>query len=752
MKKIININFQGRVIPIEETAYDILKQYVDSLRKYFANEEGRDEIINDIESRIAELFDARLKRGAACITDDDVNAVIASIGRPEDFEEQETESKSSTGTTSAAGTGQQQQQYTYASSGSSRLYRNTDDKIIAGVCSGLANSLRIDPAIMRVLFVLFFGVAFWIYIVLWIVLPAQSVKTQITKRLYRNPDGKVIGGVCSGLASYFNTDIWIPRLVFALPLLISVLNGAFRGPWFNFHFFPGFLTGSLTFTLLVIYIVLWIVLPEATTAAEKLEMRGEKIDLNSIRDTVKEDLGSFKEKAQQFGTEVKETAQQFGEKAKEFSQQAGQRAQSFAAEAAPIARKTGNGLGHAIGVLFKIFFFIIAGCIVIGLLAALVALFGVSAAMMPFKGYLLDGGWQNLLAWFTLLFFLGVPIVAFIVWIIRKIVGARSSNNYLSYTFVVLWVIGLFSMINLGIAIKRNFDYKARVPKDYTLIQPATGKLEVKVASSTARYYGGWWEGWRGPFQFVDDSMVVKNIRLKIERSNDSSFHLRATKFSNGSSGPQAEGFANSISFNINQQDSTIYLDNGFSIPRGDKFRNQQVTVTVQVPLGKRIRVDHTVSRYNSFKIDFGPDENWDWDDNRDNGDFWWQDNVEYIMTAGGLEKVDKGDKKNKKTRIHIDENGVNIEENNDDDKGDKRNRYQYRYKQIEDSVMKKAKEQLREELRIRDSIDREKKLKEAIKNNVRNNRQPAPDAVEAGPMPGAHILSPVLIFTKSIQ
>src|SRR5215210_840569 len=86
MKKIININFQGRVIPIEETAYDILKQYIESLRGYFANEEGRDEIINDIESRIAELFSARLKT-TNCITDDDVNSVIQSIGRPEDLDQ-----------------------------------------------------------------------------------------------------------------------------------------------------------------------------------------------------------------------------------------------------------------------------------------------------------------------------------------------------------------------------------------------------------------------------------------------------------------------------------------------------------------------------------------------------------------------------------------------------------------------------------------------------------------------------------------
>ena len=89
MKKVININFQGTVVPIEETSYELLKQYTESLRHYFANEEGRDEIINDIESRISELFQERLKKGSTCITDDDVNAIINNMGRPADFEEAE---------------------------------------------------------------------------------------------------------------------------------------------------------------------------------------------------------------------------------------------------------------------------------------------------------------------------------------------------------------------------------------------------------------------------------------------------------------------------------------------------------------------------------------------------------------------------------------------------------------------------------------------------------------------------------------
>lgn len=87
MKKVININFQGRVIPIEESAFELLKAYTDSLRRCFAQEEGKDEIINDIESRIAELFGEALKKGSVCITDDQVNAIIDNMGRPEDLEQ-----------------------------------------------------------------------------------------------------------------------------------------------------------------------------------------------------------------------------------------------------------------------------------------------------------------------------------------------------------------------------------------------------------------------------------------------------------------------------------------------------------------------------------------------------------------------------------------------------------------------------------------------------------------------------------------
>lgn len=286
MKKIININFQGRVIPIEESAYDILKHYVESLRGYFVNEEGRDEIINDIESRIAELFSDRLKRATNCITDDDVNAVIANIGRPEDLEEAEGAQTATGNFANVSGANAQQaHQSQYLPLGARRLYRSENDKIMGGVAAGLANYFGIDPAIARLLFVLFLFMGFGIllYIVLWIVVPAKTLVTNVRKRLYRNPESRMIGGVSGGIAAYLNVDVWIPRIIFLLPFILGILASVFRSGWFDFDPVPHFLFNGFGGTLIICYIVLWIVLPEATTATEKLEMRGEKVDLESIK-------------------------------------------------------------------------------------------------------------------------------------------------------------------------------------------------------------------------------------------------------------------------------------------------------------------------------------------------------------------------------------------------------------------------------------------------------------------------------------
>ncbi len=690
MKKVININFQGRVIPIEETSYEILKEYVESLRRYFANEEGMNEIVNDIESRIAELFSERLKSGAVCITDEHINAIIASMGRPADLDaetgdsgssrEQKFEEASGSGATSSANVGGGEYRRNRG-----KFTRNEDDKIIGGVCSGLANYFGIDPVIMRILFVVLFGAIFWVYILLWVIVPSESVETNITRRLFRSADDKVIGGVASGLAAYFNIEIWIPRLIFALPLVLGIASGTFNAIWWDwdFGFVPRMVTGSLGSTLFLTYIILWIAVPVATTAAEKLQMRGEKVDLNSIRETVKNDMGSFRNRAEKWGQEVKQTAEQFGERAKQFGQESGTYAKRFSAEAAPAARRAGSGIGHVIGVLFKAFFLFIAAIFALTLFGVLIALLFGGFTMFPVRNFVLDGTWQNLLAWSTLIFLLGIPVLSLITWLIRRIIGARSKNHYLGYVFGTLWIIGLVSAIVLFGMLGRNFRTKSGIEDRVELIQPASGKMQVNVATSNVRYYNDDWFGieWDEEMPFYGigpDTIMLNTVRVNVVKSPDSMYHVSRVKMSRGNTASQARDLAEKIEFNITQRDSILLLPQAFAVSKDEKFRNQQVLVVIEVPVGKRIELDQALTDYNWFSMNFNRRRgfNVEWEDNW-NYTYNWNTNTVYVMTEAGLERVD--------ARRYRDNNHGQSERNNNQD-GDR-----YRYRQNEEPAIDTA-------------------------------------------------------------
>ncbi|MDQ3279140.1 MAG: PspC domain-containing protein, partial [Bacteroidota bacterium] len=455
MKKIININLSGRVIPIEDTAYDSLQRYIESLRRYFANEEGRDEIINDIESRIAELMNDKIKKGAPVVTEGDINEIINVMGRVEDFEAVEGEPATasstmgaggSTNTTATSSYSYQQQQGRQRFTG--RLYRDADDKIIGGVCAGIANYVNVDPAIVRLLFAIItfggFGFGFLLYILLWIILPARTLNTYIGKRFFRNPDDRVIGGVAGGLAAYFKTNPWTIRAIFAAPLALNILFGILNGIFspFGHDFFPNFFFGSFTGTFILAYIILWIVMPEAKTPYDKMEMRGETVDVNRIRQNVQEGMENFSVRAKAWGEEVKTSAQNMSERAQSFLRTQGA---DFASDFRQTARPVASGFGHAIGVIFKAFFLFIAGVIAFSLFVA-VLVFTFSGVAQPVNAFLIEGVWQRIFMWGAIVLFLAVPLIGIITWIIRRVMNVRSQNRYLVCIFVGLLTLGWISL------------------------------------------------------------------------------------------------------------------------------------------------------------------------------------------------------------------------------------------------------------------------------------------------------------------
>jgi phage shock protein PspC (stress-responsive transcriptional regulator) len=653
MKKIININLSGRVIPIEDSAYESLQRYIESLRRFFMNEEGRDEIINDIESRIAELMNDKIKKGAAAVTDADMEEIINSMGRIEDFEQTDA-------TEATTNTGSQQGSYsgTTGKRFSGRLYRDGADKYVGGVCSGIASYLNIDPSIVRLLFVLFVfggGTGFLVYIILWIVLPIKPLTLDeeprpVGKRLFRNPDDRIIGGVAGGLAAYFIKEAWLFRVVFAAPLILNILFGILHGIFSPFHrdfdMFPNFFFGSFTGTFIITYVILWIILPEAKTPYDKMEMRGENVDVNTIRQNVQEGMNDFKSRMQTWGEEVKTSAQELGGKAKAF---ANTRGKEFGAEVSQGGRRVGNSVAHVLGVLVKAFVLFIAGSIAFGLFLALIAVvFGGGMAMGSAKqhilNFFLDGFWQHAFFWGTAVFFFLVPFVAFITWLVRRIMKIRSRRHYLGYIFGGLWTLGVICLLSLIFSLVRDAAKGDRLEQPMTISQPANGKLLVTVAEPAIRYSGDLWfvddndAGW----DLTEDTMKLSDVRIRVVQSEDSTYSVNLQRYSRGGSRAAALARASKIQYPLNSRDSVLQLGSGFAIDRESKYRGQRLVVEIRVPVGKKIYFDQSVvDKLQSYNIRIKTkrwknrrqDTDWDWDyDNY----FDWKPGVDYIMGADG--------------------------------------------------------------------------------------------------------------------
>ena len=225
MKKNITINLLGRLYAIDEDAYELLKRYTDSLRSYFARREGGEELADDIEARIAELFDELKQGGLQAITIEHVEDIIHRVGRPEDMEEEAP------------------------SQDPSRPPREGEEKPQSEE-DGEATSLT-------------------------------GGRGKGQRRLYRNLADRKLMGVLSGLAAYFGGDVLWWRLGY---VALFFLPGGFVSRmfyWSSWHW--GI---SLNFTLIILYVALGILMPVAETPEDRLRMKGKPVNPQNLADEV----------------------------------------------------------------------------------------------------------------------------------------------------------------------------------------------------------------------------------------------------------------------------------------------------------------------------------------------------------------------------------------------------------------------------------------------------------------------------------
>lgn len=242
MKKTLTANISGKVFNIEEDAYGIMSKYLESVSLYFKNYNDKDEILVDFEQRISENLLSILSNSNEVVTNSHVSKIIEIMGKPQDFDIDSSED--------------------FDQATKYKLKRNNNDRIIAGVASGLAEYFKIDPLITRILLAsLMFvgGFGFFFYLVCWIAMPKSFMNESFNrKKFYRDSDEKIIVGVCKGIANYLSINVIYVRILFLAMIFI--------GGWG-----------------LILYLILWIFSRSAKTVKQKMDMSGYKMDLDNLK-------------------------------------------------------------------------------------------------------------------------------------------------------------------------------------------------------------------------------------------------------------------------------------------------------------------------------------------------------------------------------------------------------------------------------------------------------------------------------------
>ncbi len=488
MRKTLNINLGGIAFIIDENAFELLHNYLETLKAKFKSETERDEIINDIEARIAEMLSQKLGDRKEVVSIDDVQYVTGIMGKPEDIAGEESVPDSA-----AVGSGSQQS--------------NTN---------------------------------------------ASNAST-VKRRLFRDPDDAKVGGVISGLCHYFgiNDPVWV-RL--AVVILCFVSFG----------------------TMILIYFLLLIVIPKAYTSAEKLQMKGEPVNISTIE------------------KEIKDAAHRTGESLNNLRNDDG------------ILSK----IGHIIVTIFTFFAKLVAGFIIfIGLvvLFALIAgMLGVTIAgnalFTEAPRLLVDNPFTITLFNLGVVLFIAAPVIGIIYAALRAILGTQKRAPWLKWTLLTAWWIGVFLIGYAVIENIGNFNSSGTKHEQVALMQPANGNVFVQLTDSVGNKFSKDDEdnnedfhiGFGGVFIDGEDlrdasSIHIGKPNLQLLPSTNDSFYVEKIVSSKGKSKNDALKNTEYVIYSFSQKDTVLNLPATTLLEKNGKYRAQNIRIRISIPEGKRI-------------------------------------------------------------------------------------------------------------------------------------------------------------------
>ncbi len=506
MKKTLTINISGIIFHIDEDAFELLSNYLERIKNCFTKAEGCDEIIADIESRIAEMLHAKINEQKQVITIADIDEVITVMGKPEEIG-------------SESGSDSRKENFAY----------------------------------------------------------------HTTKRLFRDPENKVIGGVCSGIASYFNIDpVWI-RIAFVAALFL-------------------FGSGPL------LYLILWIVIPEAKTTAEKLEMKGEPININNIEKSITDEINHLKSRLKNLKNEAKDSYKKNFRNIKNST--ASERLAGFLLM---LLKYFIRFAAITIGVIF-----IILGIFLItGFITSLfrtdemvwISSIGVSNISLSYLlKMILSGSGQISLAIIGLALFLGIPLLMLIYNGIKLVFGIKSKIKIVGISALSLWFAGLIVCIIITVNAFNAFSSSSTDPKTIELVQPKDGVLKVYVKKdnsidSITSFESNFLLGQWNIVQSEDRNFSFGIPEIKIQKSENDQYQMSFVYFSKGSNKDEAQKYIKHINYDATSGDTAVILNPFYTLPENEKWRAQKIRIVIKVPLWKAIYFAPATSAF--FKTEY---------------------------------------------------------------------------------------------------------------------------------------------------
>ncbi|MCX7727996.1 MAG: PspC domain-containing protein [Bacteroidia bacterium] len=518
MKKTINIHLSGILFNIEEDAYDVLSHYIKSLERHF---EGKKEILEDIENRIAELLNEKLNSSKQVITLKDIQEIIDIMGTVEELGVDASEEKNET-----------------------------------------------HP---------------------------------IKKRFYRNPDDKVIGGVCGGIAAYFDIDpLWI-RLAWAILFFV---------------YGTGFL----------FYLLLWVIIPEAKTPSQKLEMKGEKINISNISKGISEDVNQF----------TKRTS-------KEFSKFSGNKFVDFIQSVFQSVLDFCYGIGKSILKFFSVFSIILLGIILILLIAVL---FNDTYVSISSKNFITNASVSNFFTTpfksilFSLSIFLliGIPITVLIIKLFVFVFNIKKKVKYLSFVALILWIIGWGLLAYSITDTVSKFSEKAYQSTQTTTYIPSNKTLFIKMQNDEEYSDDKEFE-----IRVVNKLLISESTHhtsigfpsVVIKKSEDDSTRIKIISSAVAENKREAKIFSKNIHYEFNLHDTIIELSSKYDIPKEDQFHFQKIKVIIEIPTGRYVYLSKSMENYLSEA-----DNNIDADEEDMCGKKWLM-GIEHLQCIENCDKIE---------------------------------------------------------------------------------------------------------------